>query len=82
MQPRGAAPASYPAATAEMGAFDDFVIVADSVMAERDAAADGLEAARVAANRQAERAHDSRRDFAQSSEACARNAMDSAMGTH
>ena len=56
--------ASYPPAAVGMSAFDDFVvIVADSVLAERDAAADGLEAARVAANREAVRAYESWRTW-------------------
>ncbi len=52
--------AGYPPAAVGMSAFDDFVVfIAESIAAERDAAPDGLEAARVAANRQSERAYES-----------------------
>jgi hypothetical protein len=56
--------ASFPSAAAGMSEFDDFlVIVADGVVAERDAAPDGLDAAIAAANRDWARAYETWRGW-------------------
>lgn len=56
--------ATFPSAAAGIRAFDDFlVIVADSVVAKRDAAPAGLEAANDAANREWARAYESWRGW-------------------